>query len=130
VIEFPPNGGDFNEADKDSDAGTVIQSRLRVDLPKDAPELGDWANKNSEKEVIALYMDENGTAVIVGDIERPLAIKLKRNTGRRAADKNDYELTLEGVSDHYAYYYQMFEKKSPGNRKVYTAGYTFGFQRT
>lgn len=130
VISFPPSGGDFAEKPKDSDAGQVIQSLIRVDIPKDAVEIGQWANLNAEREVVALYMDENGTSVIVGDLERPLVLKVNRATGRKPTDYNKFDIVLEGIADHFAYYYQMFELLPVGSRKVYTAGYTFGYQRT
>jgi hypothetical protein len=130
VIGFPQGTGEFTESTKDADSGQVKTSKIRVELPKDAVELGEWANTFDEREVVAIYMDENGVAVIVGDLDRPLSIKINRNIGRRPSDKNYYEMSLEGISDHYAYYYMMFEKKAPGNRRVYTAGYTFGFQRS
>lgn len=130
VISFLPNAGDFSEKTKDSEAGQIIQSAIRIDVPKDAVEIGQWANANAEKEVIALYMDENGVTVIVGDLERPLTLKVNRGTGRKANDFNKYEIMIEGISDHYAYYYNMFEILPVGSRKVYSAGYTFGYQRT
>jgi hypothetical protein len=130
VISFLPNAGDFSEKPKDSDSGQVIQKAIRVDVPKDAVEIGQWANDHAEKEVIALYMDENGVAVIVGDLERPLVMKVNKGTGRKANDMNKYEIMLEGISDHYSFYYQMFQVLPVGSRKVYSAGYTFGYQRT
>jgi hypothetical protein len=128
-ISFPTQGGDFAETPKDSDMGTTYTSKLRVDLPKDAVELGQWVNKYKDREVIAFYQDENGRGVIVGDLERPLLIKVSRTSGRRPADKNFYEMTLEGVSDHTAYYYTPIDKDTPKSQRVYSAGYTFGYLR-
>lgn len=130
VISFPPHAGDFAQKVKEADSGQIIQSTIRVDIPKDAVEIGQWANLNSEREVVALYMDENGVVCIVGSLERPLAMKVNRATGRKAADNNKFDITLEGIADHYAYYYNMFELLPAGERKVYSAGYTFGYQRT
>lgn len=130
TIQFPPQSADFSEKEKESDIGAIINAQIRCDIPKDAPELGKWANDNLEAEVIAIYADGNGTPVIVGDLERPLQLHVSRGTGRKYADKNGMEIVVEGISTHYAYYYQMFEKLTPGNRNVYTAGYTFGYLRT
>lgn len=130
VLEFPSFSADFTENEKDTEAGVILQPRIRVSIPKDAPEIGDWANSNLEAEVIALYMDENRVARIVGDLQRPLTLRVNFSTGKRAGDSNDYDLVLDGISDHHAYYYQMFQVASPGNRRVYSAGYTFGYQRT
>src|SRR3954471_15975548 len=49
-ISFPTQGGDFAETPKDSDMGTTYTSKLRVDLPKDAVELGQWVNKYKDRE--------------------------------------------------------------------------------
>lgn len=129
-IEFPPFGGDFSEPEKDSDIGTQQLPKLRIGIPKDTPELGDWCNKNGDREVIALYKDQNGTCKILGDLEHPLSMKIDFATGTRPTDKNQFTLEISGISDHKAYYYLMFEKLPSGSRKVYSAGYTFAYQRT
>jgi hypothetical protein len=130
-IGFPTAGGDFTETPKDGDSGTVITSKFKIDLPKDAVELGQWVNGNKDKEVIALYQDENGVGVIVGDLERPLTLKVSRSSGRRGGDKNFYELSIEGISDHNAYYYNaLFRGVVTLSKRVYSGDYTFDYKRT
>lgn len=130
TIGFTPQSGDFSESPKKGNYGEVIESEIKLEIAKEALELAQWAQANNGRKIIAFYMDENGIAKIIGDLERPLAISVETSSGKKGSDGSKLILSIAGISDHYAYYYQMFEILPAGNRKVYSAGYTFGYQRT
>lgn len=130
TLAFIQKTAQVTETPKSTEAGDIINIEIQAQFPKNDPEINLWCAKNNARKVICLYKDENGFAKILGSKQRPLIVQCSQDSGKTFQDKNMVSVEIKGISDNFGYAYTMMVVPEVGNRAVYTAGYTFGYQRT
>lgn len=119
-----PNGG-FREELSVDDNGEFFKQQLEIYVPKDTPDAAYFLSRLAAIRCIALYQDGNGYAKLIGSKSYPLTFK----TRLEVAGKNGYSLQWSAESSTPASFYMHFEIPPAGTRKVFSAGYTFGYLR-
>lgn len=128
-IFFASDTGSFKETTVETEHGEYCKQNMKVYIPKDAPDVGYWANTLTGIRCIALYRDNNDYVKLVGSKESPLTFLPELDTDDSTAGKNGHVFSFAGVSLEKAYFYQMFEVTPPGTRKRFSMGFNFGFRR-
>lgn len=128
-IVFSPDSGGYDEALQETEHGDFQKQKLELWVPRDTPEVGYWMERLTGIRCVAIYQDSNGVAKLIGSKRQPLRFSHKLETGQGASSKNGHLISFSGECSHKALYYQMFEVPPAGTRKVFSAGFNFGFRR-
>ena len=129
-VFFGVGGGQFVESEEDSDQGSYYKSKLTLTVGKDDPDLGAaLAVLRQLRYYVAVYLDGNGLTKLVGSPETPLRFLSALETGRRGTDLNGHQLTFSAETVDPAGFYQTLVVPPGGVRRVFSSGFTFGFQR-
>jgi hypothetical protein len=128
---FQAGSGQFEESEDDDEQGPLYKQKLTIVTPRDEPDVAvAIAAYRAHRYFVALYQDGNGYTKLVGSPEWPLRFEAALSTGQRPGDRNGHTIVFAVNSPTPAYFYQHFPAPPAGNRRVFSAGFTFGFQRT
>lgn len=122
--------GGYSEGQQNTEHGEFFRQSLSVYVPKDAPDVAYFLQQLTGIRCIAIYQDGNGMAKLVGSLEAPLTFRSDLDIQDRGNGQNGHKLTFTADSLNKAYFYQMIPVVPPGQRKVFSAGFSFGFLRT
>lgn len=129
-IFFPVGEGGYSEPWARDDHGPFRKAKLEAWLPKDNPELHECLRLlDLHRKYIALYIDNNGYTKIVGTPEYPLEFSHGLETGKRSRDPNGHDLLFTASLPTNAPFYLHQVIVPAGTRKVFSAGFSFGFRR-
>lgn len=93
VIEnIKPLSCSFEENEKETDAGTYFEKKLKFEISKLRPEATDLLKRYAGNQVVALITDANGYSWLV----YPLIRTLKRKLPGTAKGANSTEVTFTG----------------------------------
>ena len=127
---FQAGSGQYEEPEDEDGQGDFYKQKLSVLVPRDEPDVAAAiAAYRSLRYFVALYQDGNGYTKLVGSPASPLRFEAALSTGQRPGDRNAHTIVFAVNSPTPAYFYQHFPATA-GSRRVFSAGFTFGFQRT
>lgn len=127
---FLDGSGQYQEPDEENEQGDRLQARLSITVPRDAPDVAVAIQRYRElRYFLALYQDANGLCKLVGSREWPLRFRGALSTGQRTGDPNGYTLQFAAEQPAPAAFYHTFAG-SASERRVFSAGFSFGFLRT
>lgn len=82
--------------------GTQHQQRLRGTLARHTDALATGLEALAGRRLMALTRDQNGLMVVVGSPDEPLTWTDKFDSGSAPSDRNNYDFSLEGVTERRA----------------------------
>lgn len=127
---FQAGTGQFEEPEDADGQGSFVEQKLSIVVPRDEPDVAAAiAAYRSLRYFVALFQDGNGYTKLVGTPTCPLRFEAGLSTGQRSGDRNAHVVAFTCDSPDPACFYQHFPATA-GNRRVFSAGFTFGFQRT
>ncbi len=117
---------------KETSLGVLHADRVSFAVPKVSPEVHTWLYNYVDEPLIAVLIDKNDTAVVIGSSNFPLRMKVRGGTGKKFSDNNQYLIDLIGEKPYMDQFYLMSEVVPPGTptRKVFDSGYDYGYLRT
>ena len=92
VSRIKPLSCSFEETEKDSDAGTCFEKKLKFELSKLRPELSALLDRYAHNQVVAVITDANGYSWLV----YPLIRTIKRSLPGTAKKANLTEVSFSG----------------------------------
>lgn len=130
-VWFRENTGQYEEPQDDDEQGDVYKAKLTVLVARDAPDVQQAIDLyRQHRYFVALFLDGNGLTKLVGSAAHPLRFTAGLNTGQRGGDANGYALSFAANQSDPAAFYAALDATPPAGRKVFSAGFTYGFLRT
>lgn len=124
-VFFDQENATFKESPASDDQGEYYKPTIEVYVAKDTPDAAYWISRLEGIRCICIYQDGNGYAKVVGSKQFPLTFR----AGLDITSKNGHTLSFSCESEQKAYFYMHYEVAPVGTRKVFSAGFTFGFLR-
>ncbi|SDK35601.1 hypothetical protein SAMN05421823_102541 [Catalinimonas alkaloidigena] len=127
-LYFTPETGGFQESqEEDAQQGTYYSQVLSVFVPQDNPDASAWLDEHQDGEFIAIYVNTNGLAKLVGSLDNPLRLKAKLDTQKKLRGLAGHELTLSRQAARKAPFYLATPYVPPLQGRRFTSRFNFRF---
>lgn len=122
-IWFVPGEGQFESSPQATNGGDFLHS-VTFEPPGDWPEIGNKLHTMNGKKWLAVMEDTNGLVRLAGGRKQGLRMIYGYKTANRR-----YNITLEAVVAHNAYYLKGFDNADfVGSTSGFSEGFSFGFE--
>jgi hypothetical protein len=126
-ITFEQDTADFSEDGQDSKQGEFFKTKLELFVAGMKPESDYNLGLLYRGEFVVICTDNNGRVRICGSQDYPMSFTHKKGTSKKVGGSAGYNLTFMSEAPHQSYFYNG-SVPTP-QRKVFSAGFSFGFLR-
>lgn len=116
-LEFPAYQGSFNEK---LGEGEVWTSTITVTIPKDSPNVHYETSRYRARRLMAILLDANGYARLVGSPEFPLYVSVDVNTAQAV-------LTFSGTAPTRSYFLPGYSDQELLGQSDFNSDFSFDF---
>lgn len=92
-IRFSPETGGFTENNRNDNRGYWFESGIKIDIPKDRPEVTFLKYKMRGRRYVALIRDNNGLVKVVGDASKGMQFNFQLDTKTGRGDYNGHTMS-------------------------------------
>lgn len=129
-VWFTPGSGQLTEEGDTTEQGRLYKLKLQLQVPRNAPDVAQGlAQVLLVRDFVVLCQDHNGYTYALGSPSWPMRANTGLDTGSSLSAGTRRTLQLQSDNPYPAAFYQHFAA-SAGARGVFSAGFSFGFQRT
>lgn len=86
----------FKENQEDSDHGDYYSKVITGKVPKNRPLITDQFTQFKNRKFICLITYNNGTSVLVGNLDEPMMFKSAHSSKEQMGDRNETDFTFSG----------------------------------
>jgi hypothetical protein len=129
-IGFAYDHGAYDFEHKNGAWGISHNDKISVSIPQISPEVHEWVFQATRHRYVCIGIDNNNMAMLVGSSNFPCKIAMKAGTGDKFTSSNQYLFDITCEKPYQSRFYQMIQPPNIPTRKVYDAGFDWGYLKT
>ncbi len=119
IAIIPSEGTLSFKEDQDPDSGDdAFRVQGSLILPKNHPARLELQRRTIGNRYILIYVDRNGTAILIGNSDEPVRLLFGRDTGEDFGDRNHVQISFSQTFRYPAPFYKDFEADQPGEIQI------------